>query len=106
MDKKSPARGNGKKACPNHINVHLSSNPNLNTPSYSWANPHNPAVPGPEIAIGGFDPQLLDTSLPTGADLYPATALQDSLDKFASFFGNGILGWEDRLGEWRGGLVL
>jgi hypothetical protein len=90
------------KAC----HIHPSLNPNLDTPPHSWTNPYNPAVSGPEIAIGGLDAQLFDASLPTGTDLDPTTALVDCLNQFASFFGEGVLSGKGSVGGRRGELVL
>ena len=101
-----PPGGKRKKACPRHGHVHPSLNPNLNVPPHSRANPHNPAVSGPEIAIGCLDAQLFDASLPACADLDPATAFVYSFDQFASFFGEGVLGGEGRVRERRGELML
>jgi len=63
-------------------------------------------VSGPEIAIGCLDAQLFDASLPTCTDLDPATAFVDSLDQLASFFGEGVLDGEGRVGERRRELML
>jgi hypothetical protein len=61
---------------------------------------------GPEITIGCLDAELLDAALPTGTNLDPTTALEDSLDEFASFFGEGSLGGEGREDGRRSELLL